>query len=205
MKLILLKIYLFLSSLKIQNILIISLFLIISFPIFPQRNYELVEEQEYTEYYEKPIYVPDVRFTGSFNAYYQTKRGAQGVSEIDDDSTSDNFWKYDFYLNIRSEVNRNISLNVSIKNPPYDVGDSSNSYRSYNREERKSGGTVGDQNISVIIHEAYLEYDYNQCPSILRFGQQELNLGDYQGLVFRGNHAAISQKCKIGTWPYYIG
>ena len=168
--------------------------------VFSQESYSLVSKKEYEEYYEKPNFIPDARIHGEFNLHFDSLRGTLWNGAED----SDNYSTQNFILNFKSEVNRDVSVNFGFSNAKYYTGDNRGSYYSLNKSERESGANAGDKDIQLVVNEAYLEYNHNPSAK-LKFGIQEIAIGDRIGLVYRGKNSAITWTCGIGTWCLDIG
>lgn len=156
------------------------------------QNFELVDEEEYKEYYKKPIYVPDVRFSGSYQLYNLN------IADVSGDRT---FSWQDFELGLKSEVHEKISLNLIFSSRPYDLERNGDNYQSYDLEERQNRNR---DNIGVSLSEFFLEYNFNPT-SIFRVGRQTINLGDKRGLIYKGEVDAFVFSCRIGTWCLEFG
>jgi len=146
-----------------KSLIFFLLFTFISYSAFGQ-NVKFVKKGEYEEWYEKPTFIKDIIVTGSYEALVKNKRGANFGDE------QDNSIRQDFKLNFKSIVQKNASLNVTIKNKPYLVGeDKSGSYSDSSHDS--------NSNLNIVIDEAYLEYQPTPA-TYLRFGKQYINPGD---------------------------
>ncbi len=160
--------------------------------IFAQ-NFELVDKETYEEYYKKPLYVPDVRFSGEYqyNALnFEDFAGNRHISS----------WQ-GFELRLRSEVKENLKLNLLFTNEPYEWGETKEVYRSRGNGNRQNQAR---QNIGISLREFYLEYNSNPH-AIFRAGRQPISLGDKLGLIYEGEADAFTISCRIGTWCLEAG
>ena len=161
------------------------------------QNFELVSEEDIQEYYEKPVFVPDSRITGTF----QLLNTALSEQTADEPPM---YFRQKFTLNFASEVDRDASLVVGLTSGQYDVGQGEGSYSAHTPEERQRQKTTGSGELGVIFDQAYLQFFSNPCNGF-KIGLQHLVVGDNEGLIFRGRNWAIRNQCTIGTWPYDIG
>ena len=160
--------------------------------VFAQ-NFELVDKQAYEEYYKKPLYVPDVRFSGEYQY--------NSLNFVDDNGDSRLSSWQEFKLRLQSEVNENIKLNLLFTNEPYEWGEDKEAYQSRQNTDRN---LQNRQNIDVSLREFYLEYNSNPH-AIFRMGRQPISLGDKLGLIYEGEADAFTLGCRIGTWCLEFG
>lgn len=185
---------------KKYSVLLLSalLFLLISVSgVSAQQYYTLLKKGDYEEYNEKPAFIPDVRIKGEFNILYVADR--EGILRDGQGFTVKN----EFSLDFRSEVNRNISLNVKASNREYRKEDDGSSYYR-NKALVDYGKEPANANQTIIAEEAFLEYNHNPS-AVLRLGTQSFTVGNEWGLVYKGVQPAVTQGCTIGTWCYFIG
>ena len=160
--------------------------------VFAQ-NFELVDKQAYEEYYKKPLYVPDVRFSGEYQY--------NSLNFVDDNGDNRLSSWQEFKLRLQSEVNENIKLNLLFTNEPYEWGEDKEAYQSRQNTDRN---LQNRQNIDVSLREFYLEYNSNPH-AIFRMGRQPISLGDKLGLIYEGEADAFTLGCRIGTWCLEFG
>ncbi|KAK3584157.1 hypothetical protein CHS0354_035237 [Potamilus streckersoni] len=172
-----------------RGILSAGIIFLFSCAVWAQGKFELVSEEDIKEYYEKPVFVPDARISA--------RNFVTGKTENE-------FIRQRLVLNIASEVNRDVSVFASLTNRPYLVGTARDNFYSYNETERTQGGKKNDNDLDVIFDQAYIAYYSNPC-TLFKAGQQALELGDREGIVYRGKNWAVRNQCTIGTWPYDIG
>ena len=163
-----------------------------------QNNFTPLKEGEYKTEYEEPKYVPDARISGDYRFIYLNRRGSRfsgGAHPYD-------YLRQEFNLMFTSEVNTNVSLNVEISNDYSIIGTERDSYVSKRRRDIEDGSKSNDS--QIILKQSYVEYNHNPM-AMLRFGKQKIELGDREGLVFKGILTGITQQCKVGSWCYSIG
>ena len=169
------------------------LFYPFSYSIVFSQNFELVDKQTYEEYYKKPLYVPDVRFSGEY------QYNSLNFTDISGDNRLSS-WQ-DFELRLQSEVNENIKINLLFTNEPYEWGEDKEAYKS---RENTARNLQNRQNIGISLREFYLEYNSNPH-AIFRVGRQPISLGDKLGLIYEGEADAFTIGCRIGTWCLEFG
>jgi len=110
--------------------------------------------------------------------------------------------RQEMLLAIRSTFNENLSLNAHISNQKTLLNDQRLGYMS----ERESEWGTSREADGMTLHfkEAYLEYNHNPN-AVLKLGYQAANPADGMGLVYQGIGSGITQRCRMGTWCYYIG
>ena len=160
--------------------------------VFAQ-DFELVDKETYEEYYKKPLYVPDVRFSGEYRYNALNFEDSAGNNHISS-------WQ-GFELRLRSDVKENFKLNLLFNNEPYEWGETKEVYRS-----RGNGNRLNQtrQNIGISLREFYLEYNSNPH-AIFRAGRQPISMGDKLGLIYEGEADAFTISCRIGTWCLEAG
>ena len=189
-----------------KNGLILSVFLlIISSILFPYYSFaqesEVVNQNQYEEYYKKPTYIPDVRFHGNYQFY--------SLSYQDATTNTTSTWQ-DFELKLNTELHTKVSLFLSLTNTPYEWGyNTRNSYNIYDNSLRIKNPSTdlpppSNENINIKVKKIYLEYKFNPL-STLRIGRQKVQLGDKLGLIYPGEIDAISFSCRLGTWCLKFG
>ena len=167
-----------------------------------QTNFIQVERGDVREFDEFPIFTPDVRVSGEFD-YALTMRRGSFLQNPEDGEGEDRDWM-DFRLHFRSEVDRNVSLNLSLTNTVYRVGRSRNSRYSTNRKERENTPEVSRFRDTPIFDVAHVDYEFTPNSHLL-VGLQKIAPGDRMGLVYRGNHSGILLDCGLGTWCLNFG
>ena len=111
-----------LKNRKIFFYLVFSCLFLASYSSVFAQNFELVDKQAYEEYYKKPLYVPDVRFSGEYQY--------NSLNFVDDNGDSRLSSWQEFKLRLQSEVNENIKLNLLFTNEPYEWGEDKEAYQS---------------------------------------------------------------------------
>ena len=153
------------------------------------QNVEYVTKEEYEDYYEKPMYVPDARLSGKYNIIYETWKG-----ELLDGQGINNETHHNIEFNIRSETDFNATFNMSLANTVYFFGEGNDFQQQDN---------TGDNN-SFYIKELY--FDINPTPrTIIRFGRSHIEIGDRNGMLYTDISDAIAIYCAVGTWCLDLG
>lgn len=163
-----------------------------------QQTFTPLQEGDYEIKDENIFFNPGIIVEGSYEAYYSAIR----EDFITGDKISDGLLQ-DIELRIRSKVNTNLSVHAYIGNKSKVVSEQDDRFQTDYADE---GGDATDDSggMDLEFREAFLEYNHNPNAA-LRVGKQFINPGDRMGLIYEGNANAITQKCRIGTWCYYIG
>ncbi len=183
-----------------KNWILLSVcFLLMSFSgnLFAQQHFTPLKRGEYTIVEEENRFNPGAKISGSYEVIAADRKegllsgGAFGGKSYQD-----------IFLGFQSKVNSNVSLNIKLGSKSPVVSEQDQAY-----ETRNSSDMSGNENsdgLSVVLDEAYLEYNHNPNAQ-LRIGRQYLDIADRKGLIFEGEATAISQGCRIGTWCYSVG
>lgn len=182
---------------QISALLILFFLVFLSYPLSAQQSFTPLKQGEYEIREEKIFFNPGIQFNGSYEAAYTNrKKGLITGSNLGGQLFQD------IELGLRSRVNTNLSLHATIGTKSTIVPEQEEAYSSTYPDENSDSTT--DNGMDLVFREAYLEYNHNPN-AILKMGRQFINVGDQMGLIYQGNANAISQKCRIGTWCYYVG
>lgn len=185
------------SHFSILTLLIFLFITLISSPLTAQQSFTPLKQGDYEIKEEKIFFNPGVQFNGSYEAAYTNRK--KGL--ITGSNLGGNLFQ-DIELGLSSKVNTNLSLHATIGNRSTLVPEQEEAYVTTYPDEEADSST--DNGMDMVFREAYLEYNHNPN-AILKIGRQFINVGDQMGLIYQGRANAISQKCRIGTWCYYVG
>lgn len=144
-------------------------------------------------------FIPGIAVSGDYDFHAIDTNSGTFTDEESEENQGLQF-QHDLRLDFRSVVHRNASLNLEIATQA--SGFNNADLRDPNSTQ--AGSSVDSQAIGLFARQAYLEYNSNPN-NILRFGKQELNIGDRRGKVFSGVLSGIAQTCTMGTWCYDLG
>jgi hypothetical protein len=173
------------------------LIFLFAWPAVAQQHYTTLKSGDYKVVEEDTRYLPGAQISGSYRAYFDSRREGILVGEETESKI-----QQDFELRFESRINTNISLHVAIENNSSSITEQETPYETKDLGEK--GDSSGDGGLSLVFGEAYLEYNHNPNAS-LRMGRQPINIADRKGLIYEGTATAIRQSCRIGTWCYDLG
>ncbi|MCP4753537.1 MAG: hypothetical protein GY866_21830 [Proteobacteria bacterium] len=166
-------------------------------PLSAQQNFTPLKQGDYEVVEENTSFNPGAKIGGDYRASYNSRR--EGIV-----FGSDYYGgiQQDISLKIESKINTNVSLHATLGNKSSSVSEQEVAYDTENPAER--GDSSGDEGLSIVFKEAFLEYNHNPNAS-LKIGRQSIAIGDKMGLIYKGTATAITQGCRIGSWCYYVG
>ncbi len=169
--------------------------------IFAQSNFIPLKPGDLKEREDIWAFSPGLKLTGNYRIYAtQINSGATPQRREDEREIDTLFFHHELRIQLRSTVNRNISLNLEMETQQEPFQDADLRSESQSGEEKN----IDAQITGIGARQAYLEYNSNPA-NVLKLGKHHLNLGDRHGKVFSGVLTGISQNCKLGTWCYEIG
>ena len=162
-----------------------------------QQNFVTLKEGEYEIKKATEPQIKDAIISGRFATTYESEHsgtigGRTGAGQS----------VYEFELGFRSNIHDYVSMNATLANFSDITGDQTTGYQS--RYPLEEGDSTNDTGMNLIFKEAFLEYNHNPS-AVLRIGRHKFNIGDRQGLVYKGIASGFSQTCNVGTWCYLIG
>jgi len=180
-----------------QSLLLFLGMLSFAEPVFAQQNYTPIERGEYTIREEKLEPENKVEISGSYRAFWGF-RSEQFLPKRD----KSGIMGQEIQLKLRSMVNSNASVNITLENQFTDITRGTGGYSSQNPGDQSDSSS--DSGMAVMFEEAYLEYNHNPNAA-LKIGRHYVDIADRQGFIYQGTATGFSQECRIGTWCYYIG
>ncbi|MBF0286672.1 MAG: hypothetical protein HQM14_02545 [SAR324 cluster bacterium] len=169
--------------------------------IFAQSNFIPLKPGDLTEREDRWAFSPGLQLTGDYRIYATQKNSGKFPPNREEEDGQDTlFFHHELRIQLRSTVNRNMSLNLEMETQqkPFQGGDLRSQIQSDHEQN------IDAQITGVGARQAYLEYNSNP-KNVFKLGKHYLNLGDRHGKVFSGVLTGISQNCKLGTWCYEIG
>ncbi len=177
------------------------LFCALPFALLAQTNFIPLERGDYEEREEKLMFSPGVELSGDYRFRMSTIQGSSFPASLPGRNTPEDVaMDHDLRLHLKSTVHRTSTLNLELA-----TGQSP--WHNANLRRNRSTWAQGadGQEASVSARQVYLDLKFNPR-NTLRFGKQEVNIGDRRGKVFNGVLTGISQpECRAGTWCYQLG
>lgn len=191
------RIFLSLKHLQSLSLLILTVLSAHLSSVYAQQAFTPLKQGEYEVREESEFFNPGIQVNGYYHAYYASFR----EELVNGEEISDGFLQ-DIELQIQSKVNTNISVHAHIGNKSKVVSEQDDPFVTDYADEQSDSTSDGAMDLE--FREAYLEYNHNPNARLL-IGKQFINVADRIGLIYQGNANAISQRCRIGTWCYYVG